>query len=168
MCSLFFYIQLRWYYTRQSAIWNLQQRSQQPWQPPSSHGAPVPALRQKTISQHTAQQVCAFKIRKIIIINIFMAILVTALCEFADDHGSHRHPTATLWPHSWQQGTLQSAYILRNKFTSVNLENIIVIYTIMTFKGTACCAWHPAIWSKTFELDVLPWLVTWSTLTSGC
>jgi hypothetical protein len=29
---------------------------------------------------------------------------------------------------------------MTNKFMLVNLENIIVIYTIMTFKGTACCA----------------------------
>jgi hypothetical protein len=69
-----------------------------------------------------------------------MAILVTMLCEHADDHGGRRRPTATLWPHSRCRGTLQSAYILRNKFTLVNLENIIVIYTIMTFKGTVFCA----------------------------
>ncbi len=69
-----------------------------------------------------------------------MAILLTTLCERADDHGGRLRPTATLWPHSRRQGTLQSAYILRNKFTLVNLENIIEIYTIMTFKGTACRA----------------------------
>ncbi len=69
-----------------------------------------------------------------------MAILVTMLCEHAGDHGGRHHPTSTLWPHSWHRGTLQSANILRNKFTLLNLENIIVIYTIMTIKGTACCA----------------------------
>ncbi len=69
-----------------------------------------------------------------------MAILVMMLCEFTDNHGGRRRPTATLWPHSRCLGTLQSAYILRNKFMAVNLENIIVIYTIMTFKGTAYCA----------------------------
>ncbi len=155
MCSLFFYIGIRRYCTRQSVIWNLQQRLQQPWQPPSSHGTPVPLLRQKTISQDTAQQVCVFKTRKNIIIDIFMAILVTTLCERADNHGGRRRPAATLWPHSRRRGTLQTAYILRNKFTLVNLENIIVIYTIMTFKGMTCCAWHLAIWSQTFELDNL-------------
>ena len=84
-----------------------------------------------------------------------MAILVTMLCEHADDHGGRRCPTSALWPHSRRRGTLQSANILRNKFTTLNLENIIVIYTIMTIKGTACCAGHLAIWSKTFELDRL-------------
>jgi hypothetical protein len=74
------------------------------------------------------------------IINIFMAILVTTLCELANNHGGRRRPTSALWPHSRRQGTLQSANILRNKFTSLNLENIIVIYTIMTIKGTACLA----------------------------
>ena len=44
-------------------------------------------------------------------------------------------PTAAMWPHSWRQDTLQSANILQNKFTSLNLENIIVIYTIMTIKA---------------------------------
>ena len=95
------------------------------------------------------------KLEKFIIINIFMAILVTTLCERADDHGGRRRPTSALWPHSRRWGTLQSANILRNKFTTLNLENIIVIYTIMTIKGTACCAWHLAIWSKMFELDDL-------------
>jgi hypothetical protein len=40
------------------------------------------------------------KLERIIIINIFMAILVTTLCERADNHGGRRRPTATLWPHS--------------------------------------------------------------------
>ncbi len=84
-----------------------------------------------------------------------MAILVTALCERADNHGGRRCPTSALWPHSWHWGTLQSANILRNKFTSLNLENIIVMYTIITIKGMACRAWHLAIWSKTFELEHL-------------
>jgi hypothetical protein len=95
------------------------------------------------------------KLEKFIIINIFMAILVTTLCERANDHGGCRRPTSALWPHSRCRGTLQSANILQNKFTLLNLENIIVIYTIMTIKDTACCAWHLAIWSKTFELDHL-------------
>ncbi len=69
-----------------------------------------------------------------------MAILVTTLCERADDHGGRRCPTSALWPHSRRRGTLQSTSILRNKFTTLNLENIIVIYTIMTIKGTACRA----------------------------
>jgi hypothetical protein len=69
-----------------------------------------------------------------------MAILVTTLCERADDHGGRRRPTPALWPHSRRRGTLQSANILRNKFTTLNLENIIVIYTIITIKGTACRA----------------------------
>jgi hypothetical protein len=77
------------------------------------------------------------------------------LCERADDHGGCYCPTFALWPHSQRRGTLQSANILQKKFTSSNLENIIVIYTIMTIKGTACCAGHLAIWSKTFELDHL-------------
>ncbi len=69
-----------------------------------------------------------------------MAILAMTLCEHADNHGGRCCPTSALWPHSWRQGTLQSANILRNKFTTLNLENIIVIYTIMTIKGKACCA----------------------------
>ena len=36
----------------------------------------------------------------IFIINIFMAILVTTLCERVDDHGGRRRPTAALWTHS--------------------------------------------------------------------
>ena len=74
------------------------------------------------------------KLEKNIIINIFMAILVTTLCEHADKHGRSRRPTAAMWPQSRRRDTLQSANILRNKFTSLNLENIIVIYTIMTIK----------------------------------
>jgi hypothetical protein len=64
-----------------------------------------------------------------------MAILVMALCERVDDHGGRRRLTAALWPHSRRRGTLQSANILRNKFTSLNLESIIFIYTIMAMKG---------------------------------
>ena len=65
-----------------------------------------------------------------------MAILVTMLCECADKHGRSRDcPTAAMWPHSWRRDTLQSAIILQNKFTSLNLENIIVIYTIMPIKA---------------------------------
>ncbi len=75
------------------------------------------------------------KLEKNIIINIFMAILVTTLCEHAYDHDGRRRLTAALWPHSRRQGTLQSANILRKKFTSLNLESIIVIYTIMAMKG---------------------------------
>jgi hypothetical protein len=80
--------------------------------------------------------------------SIFMAIQVTMLCEPANKHGRSRCPTAAMWPHSRRQDTLQSANILQNKFTSLNLENIIVIYTIMTIKGKARCAGHLAIWSK--------------------
>ena len=86
------------------------------------------------------QSTVPLKLEKFIIINIFMAILVTMLCERADDHGGRHRPTSALWPHSRRRGTLQSANILRNKFTTLNLENIIVIYTIMTIKGTACRA----------------------------
>ena len=38
------------------------------------------------------------------------------------------------------RGTLHLETILRNKLTSLNLEKNIVIYTIMTIKGTARCA----------------------------
>ncbi len=77
------------------------------------------------------------KLEKIIIINICMAILVTVttLYEHADKHGKSRRPTAAMWPHSRRQDTLQSANILQNKFMSSNLENIIVIYTIMTINS---------------------------------
>ena len=74
------------------------------------------------------------KLEKNIIINIFMAILVTTLCELADKHGGSRRPTAAMWPHSRLRDILQSSNTLGNKFTSLNLENIIVIYTIMTIK----------------------------------
>ncbi len=66
-----------------------------------------------------------------------MAILVTMLCEHADKHGRSHRSTAAMWPHSQRQDTLQSANILQNKFTSLNLEKIIVIYTIMTIRGRA-------------------------------
>ena len=44
-------------------------------------------------------------LKYIFIINIFMAILVTTLCELVDDHGDRRCPTSTLWPHSRQRHT---------------------------------------------------------------
>ena len=66
-----------------------------------------------------------------------MAILVTTLCERDNKHGGSRRPMAAMWPHIQRQDTLQSANILRNKFTLLNLENIIVIYTIMTVRGRA-------------------------------
>ena len=61
----------------------------------------------------------------IFIFNIFMAILTT-LCERADNHAP--------------RGTLHSEIILKNKLTLLNLEINIVIYTVMTIKGTARCA----------------------------
>ena len=69
-----------------------------------------------------------------------MPILVTTLCERVDKHDRSRRPMAAMWPHTRRRDTLQSANILQNKFTSLNLENIIVIYTIMTIKGKALCA----------------------------
>ena len=66
-----------------------------------------------------------------------MAILVTTLCERADKHDGSRRPTAVMWPHSRRRDTLQSANIIQNKFTSLNLENIMVMYTIMTIRGRA-------------------------------
>ena len=89
------------------------------------------------------------KLEKNIIINIFMAILVTMLHEHTNKHGrSRRRPMAAMWPHTQCRDTLQSANMLRNKFMSLNLENIIVIYTIMTIKVKARRARHLAIWSK--------------------
>jgi len=44
----------------------------------------------------------------IFIINIFMAILVTMLCDHADDHGGRRRPTAALWPHSRRHTALRN------------------------------------------------------------
>ena len=68
--------------------------------------------------------------------NIFMAILVTTLCERADDdHGGRRRPRPPCGP--TPGGTLHSETILRNKLMSLNLEKNIVIYTIMTIKITA-------------------------------
>ena len=86
-----------------------------------------------------------------------MAILVTTLCEHANKHG---RSTAAMWPRSRLQGTLQSANIPRNKFTSLNLENIIVIYTIMPIKGKASCAGHLAIWSKMVPTATM-WPQSW-------
>ncbi len=64
-----------------------------------------------------------------------MAILATMLGEHADKHGRSHRPMAVMWPQSQRRDTPQSANILQNKFTSLNLENIIVIYTIMTIKA---------------------------------
>ncbi len=66
-----------------------------------------------------------------------MAILVTMLCERADDHGGRRRPRLPCGP--TPRGTLHSETILRNKLMSLNLEKNIVIYTIMNIKikGTA-------------------------------
>jgi hypothetical protein len=63
-----------------------------------------------------------------------MAILVTTLCERVDNHGGRRRPRPLCGP--TPGGTLQSETILRNKLMSLNLEKNIVIYTIMTIKGT--------------------------------
>ena len=87
-----------------------------------------------------------------------MAILVTTLCELADKHGRSRCPTAAMWHHSWRRDTLQSSNILGNKFTPFNLENSIVIYSIMTIKGKARCAGHLAIWS-----NMVPTAAMWPT-----
>ena len=67
---------------------------------------------------------------------------------------------AAMCPHSWLQDTLQTANILQNKFTSLNLDNIIVIYTIMTIKGKARRAGHLAIWSKTVPTAAM-WPHSW-------
>ncbi len=82
-----------------------------------------------------------------------MAILVTMLCERPDNHGSRRGLTAVLWPHSWRRGTIQSANILRNKFTSLNLESIIIIYTIMAMKGHGASCLTSCYLVKAFMLD---------------
>jgi len=37
-----------------------------------------------------------------------MAILVTMLCDHADDHGGRRRPTAALWPHSRRHTALRN------------------------------------------------------------
>ena len=87
--------------------------------------AMVPRSRRRGIKQLAnilGDKSVPLKLEKSIIINIFMAILVTTLCERADDHGGRRRPTAALWPHSRRRGTQQSANILRNKFTSLNLK----------------------------------------------
>jgi len=44
----------------------------------------------------------------IFIINICVAILVTTLCERADDHGGCCRPTAALWPHSRRYTALRN------------------------------------------------------------
>ena len=80
-------------------------------------------------------------------------------------------PTAAIWPHSRLRDTLQSTNILQNKFTLLNLENIIVIYTIMTIKGKARRAGHLAIWSKTVRLGPAMMVSTGKNLQgppSGC
>ena len=89
-----------------------------------------------------------------------MAILVTTLCERADKHDGSRRPTTAMWPHSRRRDTLKSANILPNKFMSLNLENIIVIYTIMTIKGKASCAGYLAIWSKMVPTAAM-WTHSW-------
>ena len=100
-----------------------------------------------------------------------MAILVTTLCELADKHGGSRRPTAAMWPHSRRRDILQSSNTLGNKFTSLNLENIIVIYTIMTITGTARRACHLAIWPKMSRLGPTMMISTapnWRRPQSGC
>ena len=64
-----------------------------------------------------------------------MAILVTTLCERADDHGRCRHPTAALWPHSQRHTTLRNH--TKKQVNIVKSRKNIVIYTIMTIKSTA-------------------------------
>ena len=56
-------------------------------------------------------------------------MLCQTSCYLVKDDTYSRHVA-----HSQRRDTLQSANILRNKFTSLNLENTIVIYIIMTIK----------------------------------
>ena len=64
-----------------------------------------------------------------------MAILVTTLYEHANDHGGRRRPTAALWPHSRRHTTLRNR--TKKQVNVVKSRKNIVIYTIMTIKGTA-------------------------------
>jgi hypothetical protein len=57
-----------------------------------------------------------------------MAILVTTLCERADNHGGRRRPTAALWPHSQRHTTLRNH--TKNQVDVVKFRKNIVIYTI--------------------------------------
>jgi hypothetical protein len=66
------------------------------------------------------------------IIKLFMAILVTSAPTTMVVAAVLRSPCGPT-----RGGTLHSETILRNKLTSLNLEKNIVIYTIMTIKGTA-------------------------------
>jgi hypothetical protein len=107
--------------------------------------AMVPPSRRRGIKQIAnilRDKSVPLKLEKIIIINICMAVLMTKICERADDHGGCRRPKAALWPHYRRRGTLQSANILRNKLTSLKLENIIVIYTIMTVNSLPALDGH--------------------------
>ena len=64
-----------------------------------------------------------------------------------------RRPTATLCPHSRRHTTLRNH--TKKQINAVKSRKNIVIYAIMTIKGTARHAWHLTIWSKTFKLDDL-------------
>ncbi len=58
-----------------------------------------------------------------------MVILVTTLCEHADDHGCHRQPTAALWPPSQRHTTLR--HHTKKQVNVIKSRKNIVIYTIM-------------------------------------
>jgi hypothetical protein len=48
------------------------------------------------------------------------------------DNGGRRRPTAIMGPHSRHRSIQQSANILCNRSTMLNLENIIIINVFMT------------------------------------
>jgi hypothetical protein len=77
---------------------------------------------------------CWIEWEYIFIINISMAILVTMLCERANDHGGCRRPMANLSPHSRRHTTIRNH--TKKQVTLLNLEKNMVMYTIMTIKGT--------------------------------
>jgi hypothetical protein len=95
---------------------------------PFSHKKIANILRDKSVP---------LNLEYIFIINIFMAILVTMLCERTDDHGGCRRPTAALWPHSRRHTTLRNH--TKKQVNVVKSRKTIVLYTIMTIKGTVRC-----------------------------
>ena len=89
-----------------------------------------------------------------------MAILVTTLCERADDHGGHRRPMAALWPHSRRHTALRNhtkkqvnVVKSRSRFDRWKAWSQLVLRVNQYNGASGSNKKNFAIWSKMVRLD---------------
>ena len=89
-----------------------------------------------------------------------MAILVTTLCERADDHGGHRRPMAALWPHSRRHTALRNhtkkqvnVVKSRSRFDRWKAWSQLVLRVNQYDGASDSNKKNFAIWSKMVRLD---------------